>query len=407
MGVYMKILIANDQHWPMVSGVATAVRTLAQALSAEGHEVLVVAPSQTGRRSHEVDGNYTIVRVLSLKAPFRDNYRIPVTSQHEMRTIIEEFQPDIIHVQTQIVVGLSVLRVGIKLGIPVIAANHAMPENVIMHFKPLKPLSRPIKFLLSRYGLELYRGAELINMPTQSAVNLYENSTVKVPKVAISNGIDLSLYKPGEVPVAFKKKFGLPTDGTPVVAYVGRLDGEKHVDVLLRAIAIVAKKVPVKCLIVGGGAVEEDLHALTKKLKLQDTVIFTGRVSEEDKIMLQRAHDIFAMPSPAELQCLALLEAMASGKPSVAVNVGALSELCQNGKSGYLVEVDNVEMFAKSLEKLLVDKTTRTKFGKESVKIAQRHDIKQVVKDFVAIYTAAIEAPDIQPKKRFFGLLHK
>ena len=83
----MRILIANDQHWPMKSGVATAARTQAQGLSSLGHTVMVVAPSQTGRGYQERDENYDITRIRSFGLPFRKNLRVSVTYDREMRRI--------------------------------------------------------------------------------------------------------------------------------------------------------------------------------------------------------------------------------------------------------------------------------------------------------------------------------
>ena len=96
--VHMKILIASDLHWPVLNGVATFSRNLALGLAARGHEVIVIAPSQDGKKSIEVDGDYTIYRVRSTIFPFYQNFRISPTPQLEVRKIIQEFEPDIIHI---------------------------------------------------------------------------------------------------------------------------------------------------------------------------------------------------------------------------------------------------------------------------------------------------------------------
>lgn len=386
----MRILIANDQHWPLISGVATSARTLAQSLARNGHDVLVVAPSQTGRRYKEVDHNYQIVRTLSLPFPFRNNYRLPVTWQNDIKKIIQEFNPDIIHIQTQYPVGLTALKMAKKLSIPVVATNHAMPENIVMHFKSLEPLARPIQYVLKEYGLLLYKDAEHIIMPTQSAIDLLQNSNIKIPMTAVSNGVELRHFKPANISAKIKTSFGLPTD-RPIIMYVGRLDGEKHVHILIEAMSRMLKQTPAHLAIVGGGAIEESLQDLAFNLGISENVTFTGRVSDEDLLTLHQASDIFAMPSPAELQCLALLESMATGKPAVAVRVGALPELCQEGRNGFLVNVDDPEAMADKLTLLVKDKKLRKEMGQESLKIAAQHDMKHVLKQFEKIYTEVIK----------------
>lgn len=192
----MRILIANDQHWPMKSGVATACRTLAQGLASHGHDVLVVAPSQTGRGYSERDENYDIMRIRSFPLPFRKNLRVSVTYDREMRRVLDEFQPDVVHVQTQLTVGLSMLRASVKRGVPVVATNHVMPDNMIKNIKGLSPVSRPLSYIISEYGSLLYRGARRIIMPTESALRLFSLDRVEAPAVAISNGINLERFKP-------------------------------------------------------------------------------------------------------------------------------------------------------------------------------------------------------------------
>ena len=88
----MKILIASDLHYPTINGVATFSRNLARGMAARGHEVLVIAPSQTGRRCKEVDDNYVIVRTDSVPFPFYQNFRISLYPALEVKKIINGFE---------------------------------------------------------------------------------------------------------------------------------------------------------------------------------------------------------------------------------------------------------------------------------------------------------------------------
>ena len=169
----MRILIANDQHWPMKSGVATAARTQAQGLAALGHTVMVLAPSQNSKSSVEDDQNYTITRIRSLPLAFRKNLRVALTYEREVRRVIESFNPDVVHVHTQLTVGLSTLRAACQLDIPVVATNHVMPDNLIKNLKALIPVKRPATYLMNEYGILLYKGARRIIMPTESVLGLF------------------------------------------------------------------------------------------------------------------------------------------------------------------------------------------------------------------------------------------
>ena len=386
----MRILIANDQHWPMRSGVATACRTLAQGLADLGHTVMVVAPSQTGRGYKEIDRNYEITRIRSFGLVFRKNFRVSVTYDREMRRILDEFQPDIVHVQTQFTVGLSMLRAAVHREIPVVATNHVMPDNIIKNLKALTPLSRPLSYVISEYGSLLYRGAQRIIMPTESAIALFNTDRIEAPAVAISNGIDLERFRPEKPLDETYEKFHLPKD-KPIISWIGRIDEEKHLHILVRALGQLKESGrDFHGLFVGGGNAAEGLQVIIDELGLTDNVTFTGLVSDEDLVRLHHVGDVFAVPSPTELQCLAMLEAMACGKPVVAVDAGALRELCVTGDTGFLITVDDIDAMAASLKKLLDNTKERKQLGKNSRKMATRHDVKTVMPQFVQLYEEVI-----------------
>jgi len=386
----MRVLIANDQHWPMKSGVATAARTMAQGLAARGHEVLVVAPSQTGRGYEEVDENYQIVRIRSFPLPFRKNLRVSVTYDREMRRILDEFQPDVVHVHTQLTVGLGMLRAAVHRKIPVVATNHVMPDNMIKNIKVLSPISKPLSYFMSEYGTMLYRGAKRIVMPTQSAIGLFNTTRIEAPAIAISNGINLDKFKPGTPNDDLYTKFRLPRN-KPIITWIGRIDEEKHLHILVHALELLRwSGQDFHALMVGHGNAREGLDELIETLRLTEYVTFTGLVSDEDLVQLHQVGDVFAVPSPAELQCLAMLESMASGKPVVAVDAGALGELCLTDENGYLVRVDDSEALAQALVKLLDHPQRRKTYGKRSLAIAKRHDVKTVMPEFEKLYKQVI-----------------
>ncbi len=389
----MKILIASDLHWPRINGVSTFGRTLAQGLSAHGHEVLVIAPSQTGKKYKEIDGNYTIIRTMSVPFPFYQNIRISLSPLREVKRIINDFKPDVIHTQTLFMIGQTVMSYGHKLGIPIVSTNHAMPENLIDNLKLLAPMSRPISFMLKKYIVRFNLKADYITMPTQTAIDIFGSAIKRatVPVEAVSNGIDLSRFTPTAPSPDLLKKFKIPTD-CPIIAYVGRVDAEKHLPVLIEAFARVIAKKKAHLLIVGDGVEIGNLKGLAYDMDLSDHVTFTGRVSDEDLANLHKVGTVFCMPSPAELQSIAMLEAMASGQPVVAVDAGPLKELCQDKRNGYLCEQDNDKEIAVALTKIISDPVLRKSMSKESLAIAGTHDLQKTLKRFEEIYTNLINA---------------
>ena len=388
----MKILIASDLHYPTINGVATFGRNLAMGLAERGHEVMVIAPSQTTKKFKEVDVNHVVVRTASVPFVPYQNFRVSPNPGREVKKAILEFDPDVIHIQMLLWIGQSAMKYGNKFGIPIVSTNHAMPENLMDNIVLLAPIARPINYVLREYGARFHSKADFVTLPTQSAIDMF-NATdkVKAPMEAVSNGINLTRFKPGKPGKEIYEKFKIPRD-VPIITFVGRLDAEKHLSVLVAAFADVLKQIPAHLLIIGAG---QDVAALKEQafeLGIYEKITFTGRVSEEDKEILHQIGTVFAMPSPMELQSIATLEAMASGLPVVAVNAGALKELCQNERNGFLCNQDDVDQIGASLVKIITDPALRKKFGKESIAIAKTHDLNATLDRFEEIYGSLINA---------------
>ena len=400
----MKILIAADLHWPTINGVATFSRNLAKGLSARGHEVLVISPSQTGKSYEEYDGNYLIKRTVSVPFVPYNNLRISVSPYLEVRKIIKDFQPDIIHVQSPLMIGLASLQVGARENIPLVATNHVMSENLIDNIRLLVPMARPVSRLFMEYEKLIYRNVSYMTLPTAGAVEMFRHTYAKIPMPveAVSNGVDLEHFRPADVPKSFYKKFDLPTD-RPIVMYVGRLDGEKHISTLVKAFAQVDKKHTAHLLIVGQGNDSNHLQELARDCGVMSDTTFTGFVSEEDKELLYRIGSLYCMTSPAELQCISMLEAMACGLPVVSVDAGPLKELCQDGRNGYLCVLDDENDMAAKISKVLDDDERRKQMGAESLTIAKTHDLKYTLDRFEAIYTQVHISPR-RPQRRIMAL---
>lgn len=388
----MKILIASDLHYPTINGVATFARNLARGLADHGHEVLVIAPSQSGKKCKEVDGNHVIIRTASIPFPFYQNYKISLNPSREVKKIIDDFDPDVIHIQMLMWIGQAAMKYGNKYGIPIVSTNHAMPENLMDNLRLLAPVSRPINYILKAYGARFHSKADFITMPTQSAIEMFNVGKMFAKMEAVSNGIDLSRFTVGQANPDIYERFNIPTD-QPIVSYVGRLDAEKHLPVLMRAFARVQSVMPnTHLVIVGDGTERVALKNLAHDMGITENVTLTGRVSDEDLVELHKVGTVFCMPSPAELQSIATLEAMASGQPVVAVDAGALRELCQHERNGYLTPQDDDEMIANGLIAILEDESLRTEMSEQSLAIAQTHDLQTTLKRFEEIYTDLINA---------------
>jgi glycosyltransferase involved in cell wall biosynthesis len=177
---------------------------------------------------------------------------------------------------------------------------------------------------------------------------------------------------------------------------VGRLDKEKRIDVILRALPDILRVTSVHLVLAGMGKEKQRLEKLTEKLGIQKAVTFTGFVHDKDLQNIYRIADLFVMASTAELQSIVTMEAMASGLPVVAVNARALPELVHDGENGYLFPDGDSQMLAEKVIAILSNQTMRAQMSQKSLEIIKDHDINTVIEKYESIYNEIISRSAFQ-----------
>lgn len=385
----MKILFGTDNFYPNVNGSANFSVNLAKGLVKAGHEAVVIAPSEKFKHTVTRYGGMTIYGIPSVMVPkiiHPSGIRIPLEINYtKLGTIIEEVRPDIIHIQDHFMIGYRVARIGRKLGIPVVGTNNFLPENFIHYFHPPSFVKKP----LSKFGwwqfINVYRHLNLVTTPTKTAANVIKNLGLKNPILPVSCGVDLNHFNPKRNGSNLKKRYKI-TPTKPVILFVGRLDKEKNIDLIIKAFARVLPVMSSQLVIAGKGKEKTNLGNLGKSLKVNQNITFTGFVADKDLPALYRMADVFVIASIAELQSIATMEAMASGLPVVAARVMALPELVHNGKNGYLFKEGDVNNVANHIVKILKNPTLKKKMSEASLQIISRHSIDKTIKAYLRIY---------------------
>jgi D-inositol-3-phosphate glycosyltransferase len=188
---------------------------------------------------------------------------------------------------------------------------------------------------------QLVQSSQRILAPTpvekQNLIKFYHAPGDKIGVVPC--GVNLDLFQPRDKQAA-RKMLGLD-ENTPTALYVGRFDPIKGIDRLLNAIAHLRRQQRVQLLIIGGDGPETDefqeLQQLTRKLGIEDSVMFVGRIEQNRLPPYYSAADALVIPSYYESFGLVGLESLACGTPVVSTPVGAMSTLLQNGNAGKLV----------------------------------------------------------------------
>jgi 1,2-diacylglycerol 3-alpha-glucosyltransferase len=168
--------------------------------------------------------------------------------------------------------------------------------------------------------------------------------------------------------------------------YVGRLDPEKHIEDILHSVALALKKIDFRFIVVGKGIRKTILEQLTRHLGIADKVIFTGFVPDEELPYFYKLSRCFIIASTAELLSLVTLQAMASGLPIIAVNVGALSELVRDKVNGYLYEQGDIPAIMQYIVNIIARDDLYQKMGEKSLEFARQHDIFKTLESFEKLY---------------------
>jgi glycosyltransferase involved in cell wall biosynthesis len=387
----MKVLIASDTYYPHVNGASYFTQRLAHALVERGHEVAVVAPGPSLSPTHEMHGRVHFYGVRSFPIVFVPRFRfvVPLISAISQRaaSAIREFKPDIVHIQMHFPISRMVLREAARQGIPVVATNHFMPDNLTHYLHLPRFVTDQIHKFAWQDAARVYGRTRGVSAPTRTAGVMLE-PWLKADVPAISNGIDLKRFNPQNDPAPAREKYNLPQK--PTLLFVGRLDKEKNVDVVLRAVAQAAAKADFHFIIAGHGAEQNKLKKLAQTLGIAQRTTFAGFVPDELLPSLYAAADCFVNAGTAELQCIVAMEAMATGLPVLGARAVALPELIHDGKNGFLFEPGDSAELAQRLAEIFSDEAMRSRMGKESLTIIAGHDIDLTLEAFEDLYRTAL-----------------
>ena len=348
-------------------------------------------------------------KILSVKLPrlaYRHGLWITVDPYPELKKALNKFHPDVIHNQTAEMIAIAAMRYVKKYDIPLVSTGHAYPDNLTSQVKLLKPIKRPLDAILRMYMASFLKHSEYATMPTEMAIDDLVPKNRRhfdVTVEPLSNGVDLAQFTPGKAKAKILKKYHLEPK-KPRVLYVGRVDPEKSISNVVSAFAGVLEKVPeAELVIVGDGTDRQHLVDLVKALGIEKNVKFPGRIMSLDIVDIYRSATLFATASETETQGIVLIEAAATGLPLVAVDAGAVRELCQNRKNGILCNPRQTEEMTKAFVKILTDEKIQEKYGAKSLEIAKKHDLNRTLRRFVEIYEEAIRLKGKElPKKRWF-----
>lgn len=375
----MHIGMWTDSYYPYVSGVTRAIATSREALVRLGNKVSVFCPKYPG-----ADSEPDIYRFPSFRAPTNKDYYVAVPFYPQILSKVPSMHLDVMHIHSPFNLSRVGLKMGKKLGIPVVFTYHTM-YNMYSHYVPI--IGSKASEVVMRGVLAFAEGVDCVITPSTAIKEFLLQRGLNTEIRVIPNGIDVSSFQSGN-PSYLRERFAIP-GGSKVILSCSRLGREKNVETVLRAFAIVARRPDVYLVLVGDGPLREDLEQLSQDLGIRKRTIFAGTVPPSTMPDVYASADLFLFASLTDTQGLVIIEAKAAGLPAVAVGALGVKDMIVDGVDGYLCNNDPSELAEKS-SALLDDDSLLADMKSASRKNALSFSREECAKKLFACYQELI-----------------
>ena len=388
----MRILIAETPQYIAFHGQAIFTINLAEGLARNGHTVLALVGSERGHPYQSERNGVSIHALASVNLNyFHPDSILPLFSARAVRQVFKAFQPDILHIQDHYFLCRNTAITAQQLGIKSVGTNHFMPENLAPYVPVLSGIKPLFNWVLWHWMRDTYDRLDAVASPSCTAARMLRTAGVRPPVFPISCGGNTRFFHPdpGVDRSAWRSRYGIDLHKT-IFFFVGRVDREKHLDVLLRAAALL-KREDFQLVIGGKGAYLKKLTSLANHLGLAAKVHFTGFIPQEDLPSVLNSIDIFAMPSEAELLSIATLQAMGCARPVLAANAVALPELVTDAVNGYLFKPGDAADASHRMEWFLDNPGRWSGMGTASLEKVQPHSLENIVHEYETLYEKVLK----------------
>ncbi len=400
----MRILIVTHTFAPALNGQAVFSSHLAESLAARGHFVRVIVPA-IDRPAFERKNGIEIQAIKGLDLRFiHKDLALAFALPGQAMQILREFQPQLVHFQDPAPISQILLWAARKLHIPTIATHHPGPAI----WAPYLPgenwfVQRIIAPIIWQYFIGYLNRMAVVVSPSQASMRMLNAHGIRHPSIPVSCGVWID-KRSDQVPAhSYPGLATINSANKQSFLYVGRLDPEKRVDVLIEAFARIRNK-SAYLLLAGSGASQESLQELVLKYRMQERVIFLGRVERAKIGELLAASDVFVMPGDSESLSIATLEAIAAGKPVIAANAMALPELVQDGWNGYLFAPGDAVDLAGKIDLMIGQQQLWPLMAARSISKAEPHTLTHAVESYVSLYQYLLSQPLPQPRPWLYPL---
>jgi len=388
----MNIAMFTNTYSPHVGGVARSVETLSTDLRRMGHKVVIIAP-EFEDVNHDDQAEQWIYRVPAIQNFNGSDFSVRLPVPLQLTEFLKTFAPSIIHSHHPFLLGDTALRVARHFDLPLIFTHHTLYERYT-HYVPLD--SEVMQQFAIHLSSEYARLCDAIVAPSESIAELIKQRDVKTGISVIPTGVDLAVFAQGNG-TAFRQQHNIP-EGALVIGHLGRLAEEKNLTYLAQAAVRVLQAHPdSRFLLVGDGAVADELKLLFQKNGVSEQVIMPGNLSGQDLVDAYLAMQLFIFASHTETQGMVLAEAMAAGVPVIALNASGVREVVIDHENGRLLPADSsVKDFAGVISEALTKPGKLAQWQKQTRKTASRFSREHCATAMVQLYREQVDKFDCQ-----------
>ena len=363
----MRILHVLDHSIPLHSGYTFRTLSILREQRKLGWDTFHLTSPKQGdcpALEDEVDGWHfyrTALRGAGDSLPVVGSWFLMKQLEIRLEEVARQVRPQILHAHSPVLNAIPALRVGKRLGIPVVYEVRAFWEDAAVDHGSTREGS--LRYRLTRWleSRALRRAAHVFTICEGLRSDIVARGIPSSKVTVIPNAVDVDAFEPGGQPDA-ELKAGLGLSGCTVLGFIGSFYAYEGLDLLLQALPQILIACPdARVLLVGGGPQEEALKAQAQTLGLQDKVVFAGRVPHAHVKLYYDLVDVLVYPRRSmrltELVTpLKPLEAMAQGRLLVASDVGGHKELIRHGETGMLFKAGSATALIDSVVHLLSSK---------------------------------------------------
>ena len=373
----MKVVYFTESLLPHVDGVSRTLAQLFAFLERQGVEFRIYAPYSPGR---EISWRDRVHRIPYVPFPLHLDYRLGVPFGRRVSRELREWAPDLVHLVSPTPVNARAKKWAQRQRLPVVSSFHTHFVSYFRYYR-LTPLESFGWWLMRRF----YAGCQKVYVPTQRIIRELAQHGIRNTELW-SRGIDLARFSPEHRAAEIRAAAGVDED-TPIVLMVSRLVKEKDMADLVEMDRILRRREDrYRLVLVGDGPMRAELQEA-----LPDAY-FAGYQTGPELARWYASSDVFVFPSTTETFGNVVLEAQASGLPTVVVDRGGPPDLVEPGETGYVARANDPEDLATQVERLLRDPQGRARMGAQAREAARQRDWSAINGRLLESYRSVIES---------------